>query len=139
MPFVEHVHNGHHIHARAAPVRRVHVVVQRDKADAVSGENVIDVLSDLNIGAAESRQIFDDDGVDLSVLGVVQKSFHGGALEICPRPAVAYVFVDDRAAVIRDIFAQNDALIVYRHRFARLFVVPRQAHVESRFVQLFLL
>ena len=99
VPLVEHIHNGHHIHARARAVGSVYIVRKRDKADAVSGENVVDILPDLNVISSEARQVFYDNGIDFSVLGVVQKPFYARAFEVRSRPAVVDVFVYDGAAV----------------------------------------
>ena len=71
MPFVEHVHNGHHIHACAAAVGGIYIVAQGNKADAVRGENIVDILPDLYVISSEPRKIFDDDRIQIAVFRVV--------------------------------------------------------------------
>ena len=139
VPLVEHVHDGHHIHARARSVRRVHVVRKGDKADAVGGEDIVDILPHLNVISAEARKIFYNDGIDLALFGIVQKPFDGGALEVGARPAVVDILVHDGAAVFLGILFEHYALVFDGHTLARLLVVARKAHVKSRSIQLFLL
>ena len=139
MPFVEHVHDGHHIHSRAAALGGVHVVCKRYKTYAVGGEDIVDILPHLNVISAETGEVFDDDGVDLALFGIVQKPFDSGAVEVGTRPSVVDILVHDGAAVFLGILFEDDALIFDGHTLARLLVVARKTHVKSRSIQLFLL
>ena len=132
VPFIEHVHDGHHVHARPRPVRGVHVVRKSDKANAVGGKDIVDILPDADIVAPEAGQVFDDDRVDLSLFGVLQKARNARAFEVGARPAVVRILARDRAAIIRDILQKHRALIFNGHRLARLLVVAREAHIDPR-------
>ena len=54
MPFVEYVHNRHHIHPRAVRVRRIHIVRYGNKTNVIHRKDIIDVLSDKDIVSAET-------------------------------------------------------------------------------------
>ena len=70
------VHERHHFHRTAVAVFRVYVVLYGNEPDTECREYIIDVLSDLDVIPSETGQIFDDDGIDDSRLGVIQQSLN---------------------------------------------------------------
>ena len=91
MPFIENIHNRHHIHACTVRVERVNVVIQCDKADIVHWKNIIDVSAYLNIIPAETAEVFHHDDVYLSCLSVTEQSLNTRSAEISPCVTVVYL------------------------------------------------
>lgn len=81
MPFVKHVHDRHHVHTRAVPVRCVNVVAYGYKAYAVGGKYVIEILSDHDIVSSEAGEVFYHNGIDATRFCIVQQPLHFGAFK----------------------------------------------------------
>ena len=105
MPFVEHVHNGHHFHSPAIAVFRIYVILYGNKSDTECRKNIIDVLPDLDIVPAEPRKVFDDYGIDDARFCIVQQSLDFRSVERRTRYAVVYVFAVNFKAVFLGILA----------------------------------
>ena len=123
MPFVKHVHNGHHVHTRAVSVGGIYIVIDCNEAYAVGGEYVVEVLSDHNIISSEAGEVFYHNGVYPSRFGVVQQPRHFRSFKVRARKAVVHIFVHKVPAALGYILLQNEPLVIYRKRFARAFVV----------------
>ena len=118
MPFVEYVHDRHHIHSRAFGVCRVHVVADGNKANVIHWEDIVCVLTYLNVVSSETAEVFDDDHVDPAVLGILKKPLHLGALKARARPTVVDISIHNVEAVIKRVLFENPSLIFDRQRFA---------------------
>ena len=74
MPLVEQIHYRHHIHSGVVFIRRVDVVVEGYEANVVGREDVVNVLTHLNVISPETGEVFADDQVYLSRFRVLQQA-----------------------------------------------------------------
>ena len=144
MPFVEHVHDGHHVHTCAVSVRRVHVVRYGDKADTVSGKDIVDVLSDLDIVSAEivsaeTGQVFYHDGIDAARFCIVQQPPDFGPVKVRSRISVVHILIHQVPAPFRNVLMQDEPLVVDGERLSRALVVFGKSQIDPRMIQLSLL
>ena len=112
VPFVKHVHDGHHVHACAVSVGGVHVVVDGDKADAVGGKDVVEVLTHHDVIPAEAGEVLHHNGVDFSRLCIVQQTLDFRSFKVGARVAVVHILVDQVPAALCNVLLQNETLVV---------------------------
>ena len=107
VPFIKHVHNRHHIHTGIFGICRIHVITESDKTDVVHGENIIGVLSHLNIVSSKAAEILDDNDVDPAGLGILQKPFYLRSVEAGAAPSVVDILVDHGKALFGSKLAKH--------------------------------
>ena len=136
MPFVKHVHDGHHFHCAAVTVFRIHVILYGYKPYPERRKDIIHILPDFDVVPAETGKVFDDDGIDDARFCVVQKPLHFGALECSSRYAVVDIFAVDFKAMFFGILSEHRPLVVDGYRFALTFVFLRKPVIKTCYVVL---
>ena len=111
VPLVEKINYRHHIHCRSVLVSGIYVIAKRDKTDIVSRKDVIDILSDLNIIAPETAQIFDDYKIDFSRFRVLKQPSNSRTIEIGTAKSVVNINIPDVPALLRDVLCKDQFLI----------------------------
>ena len=81
VPFIEDIHNRHHIHTGAFAVCGIYVVAKGNKSDIVHREDVIRILTHLNVVSSETAEILDDDYIDPAYLGIFKQPLYTGAIK----------------------------------------------------------
>ena len=94
------------------------VVADGDEADVVRREDVVRVLSDLDVVPSEAAHVLDDDDVDPPALRIFEHPLYAGAVEIRAAVPVVDVLVHDLEAILTGVFLYNEFLILDGQRLA---------------------
>ena len=106
---IEHVTDSGKL---AVPAYTIHAVIHRNKVDAVFREQHFRIHTHLEIIAAKSGHIFDNNPLDLSSLYIGKHPLEAGPVEIRPGvPVVLIIVADSCIAVVAAIFFQNFFLV----------------------------
>jgi len=133
---VEQVQKAHNIGAAVVP-HGVDAVVERDEAAPNGGEQVIGILTELNVVPAKPGKVFDEDDVDALGLGVSDQALNAGALEICPTVAIVNVNVDFIPALFPHIPLEQELLIFDADGFPVTLVIVAQSAIDADIVCFF--
>ena len=86
VPFVEDINDAKLLFILA--VKAIVVIVDSDKANIIFRKRQLYIASGLNIISAETGQVLDDNGGDLSIFHICHHTFKAGTIEICTAESV---------------------------------------------------
>ena len=86
--YVYNIHNREHIHTCTVRIERINVVGQSNEADIVHREQVIYILSDLDIVSSETAHILAEYQIDSTCLCILKQSLNTRSIEADPAQTV---------------------------------------------------
>ena len=89
VPFVEDIDDAKLLFIFA--VKAIVVIVDGDESNVIFGEGQLNIPSGLNIISAETGQVLDDNGSDLSILHISHHAFKAGAIKFRTAEAVVNI------------------------------------------------
>ena len=119
---VKQVQKAHDVRA-AVVTLRIHSIVKSHKAAAYGGEQVVCVLSYLDVVAPKAAEVFDQYEVDTLRLCILDETLYARPVEVRTRVSVVYVDVDLVPAHLPHIALQQQLLVLDADGFAVAFIV----------------
>ena len=113
----------------------VHIVVDGNKADTLSGEDTLKIETHLDVISTEAGQILDDHAVDYAAVNVSEHFLKRGALEVRAGIAIVRIVLYDSKAVAPGTEILHEALLIDNAvAFGLVPVFTGQARVTTDFV-----
>ena len=130
---IKQVQKTHDI-GTAVIVSSVDTVVEGNEPASNGREQVVCVLTELNIVSAKPREVFDEYYVDTLGLGVLNQTLDTGTLEVCSRETVINIHINLIPAPVMDILLKKKFLIFDADGLAIPFVIVAQATIDANIV-----